>query len=117
MPDDKPSTPIQDAMFLITVASVLVAGACYMACINNVPVVSWVLYWVATVIYAHAPIIARLQGAQAPYLVSSASIGLVFFILAVPFASQISRLCGPNVKQMENQMKSRTKTQRSANIQ
>jgi hypothetical protein len=89
--NDNQQTPIQEAISTITIASILIAVVCYAACLNNVPVLSQVLLWLATCVYNWMPILGVVRGPQIPMLVAAAVVGGVFFIVALPFAGVMAR--------------------------
>lgn len=89
---NNPETPIQEAVSIITIAAILVAAVCYMACLNSTPVISPALFQVASWVYAWFPALNGLRSAQLPMVVSSATIGGVFWLVTIPFAGLLARL-------------------------
>ena len=87
-------TPIQEADSLITILSIVLGVACYVAAVNNIPVASPLLFWVAIQVYHWLPGLAGLKSPQVPQLVAGAAVGCAFFVLAVPFAGLIARWFG-----------------------
>src|SRR5205823_4558743 len=79
-------TPLQEAVSIITIASILISVGCYLAAINQVPVITFGLWWVAGRVYEFLPALARLPGAQVPILAASAAVGIAFFVFALPFS-------------------------------
>jgi hypothetical protein len=86
MNNRNPQTPFQEAVSVICIASVLVGLGCYVAAINDVPVVSELLFSVAVHIYHWLPVLNALRAPQAPMLVAALTIGTVFFIFSIPMA-------------------------------
>jgi hypothetical protein len=84
--DGDPQTPFQEAISLITIVAILVAVGAYMAALNNVPLLSSALFWMALQVYQLFPALTRLPGDQVPMLVAAASIGMLFFIFTIPLA-------------------------------
>src|SRR5271166_132116 len=46
---DPHQTPLQEAISFLTIASILVAVGCYVATLQNIPVASPALFWVASI--------------------------------------------------------------------
>ena len=88
---DRPETPQQEAVSLISIAAILIAVGCYVACLKNVPILSPSLFWVATLVYTWFPQLNALNGPQMPFLVAAATVGCAFFVLTVPFAGPLAR--------------------------
>ena len=86
MNDRNPRTPFQEAVSIISIASVLVGLGCYIAAINEVPLVSEFLFGVAVQVYHRLPILNALSAPQAPMLVAALTIGTVFFIFTISLA-------------------------------
>jgi hypothetical protein len=82
---------MQEAASLVTIASILIAVGCYLAAINNVPLLSQALFAVATVIYHSLPALGRLQGSQVPMLVASATVGGAIWIIGMPMSGLIAQ--------------------------
>ena len=89
---DGPETPIQEASSLITILAIVLTVVCYVAAAQNVPIASPALFWIATQVYTHVPLLARLPGANVPYLVAAGTVGLTFYILAMPFVFWVARI-------------------------
>jgi hypothetical protein len=86
MKNGNPQTPFQEALSMICIASVLVGLGCYVAAINEVPLVSEFLFNVAVQVYHRLPVLNTLHAPQAPMLVAALTIGTVFFIFTIPLA-------------------------------
>src|SRR5271166_6552331 len=86
MNNRNPQTPFQEAVSIISIASVLVGLGCYVAAINEVPLVSEFLLSVAVQVYHRFPVLNALHAPQAPMLVGALTIGTVFFIFTIPLA-------------------------------
>jgi hypothetical protein len=86
MNEGKQRTPFQEAVSIIGSASVLVGLGCYVAAINDVPLVSEFLCNVAAQVYHRLPVLNALHAPQAPMLVAALTIGTVFFIFTIPVA-------------------------------
>jgi hypothetical protein len=71
MNNRNPQTPFQEALSVIGIASVLVGLGCYVAAINEVPVVSEFLFSVAVQVYHRLPVLNALHAPQAPMLVAA----------------------------------------------
>jgi hypothetical protein len=84
MKNGNPQTPFQEALSMICIASVLVGLGCYVAAINEVPLVSEFLFNVAVQVYHRLPVLNTLHAPQAPMLVGALTIGTVFFIFTIP---------------------------------
>jgi hypothetical protein len=85
-------TPIQEARSIISIGAMLIAVGCYLAAIQNVPVISPALLLVAIQVYHWFPALAALRSPQIPMLVSAATVGGVFWLLAIPFASLLAQV-------------------------
>ena len=79
-------TPLQEAASIITIISILISVGCYLAAINQVPVITPGLWWVASCAYEFFPALARLPGAQVPILAASAAVGTAFFVFMIPLS-------------------------------
>jgi hypothetical protein len=82
-------TPVQEAISLLSISCILLSVACYVACLDNLPVVSPTLLWVATIIYAWFPQLGGLH--QVPMLVASATVGGIVWLTGLPFAPLLAR--------------------------
>jgi hypothetical protein len=69
-------TPIQEAISIITIGAILLGVGCYAAAVNNVPVISGGLFWVAVRVYSVFPWLDSLQSPQMPMLVAADSFPL-----------------------------------------
>jgi hypothetical protein len=99
-----PQTPFQEAMSIVGIASVLVGLGCYVAAINDVPLVSEFLFSVAVQVYHRIPVLNALHAPQAPMLVAALTIGTVFFIFTIPLAHWLAGLFSrAGIKSMERQ--------------
>ena len=87
---DPHQTPLQEAISFLTIASILVAVGCYVATLQNIPVASPALFWVASIAYQWFPGLNALTAPQMPMLVSAAAIGGIFFAVTVPFAGLLA---------------------------
>ena len=81
-----PETPLQEAVSIITIISILASVGCYVAALNQVPIVTPVLWWVAGRVYEFLPALVRLPGKQVPILAASAAVGVAFFVFTIPFS-------------------------------
>ena len=88
---DGQETPVQEAMSVITIVAIVLGILCYVAASKNVPVASPILFWIASEVYQYLPALYRLPGANVPYLVAGGTVGLTFYVLAMPFAPWIAR--------------------------
>jgi hypothetical protein len=79
-----PETPLQEAISIISIISILISVGCYIAALNQVPVISPALWWVAERVYEFYPALAKLPGAQVPILAASAAVGIAFFMFTIP---------------------------------
>jgi hypothetical protein len=99
-----PQTPFQEAVSVIGIASVLVGLGCYVAAINEVPLVSEFLFSVAVQVYHRLPVLNALHSPQAPMLVAALTIGTVFFIFTIPLAHWLAGVFSRvGIKSMERQ--------------
>jgi hypothetical protein len=81
-----PETPLQEAVSIILIISILASVGCYVAALDQIPVITPVLWWVAGRVYEFLPALARLPGAQVPILAASAAVGVVFFVFTIPLS-------------------------------
>jgi hypothetical protein len=79
-----PETPLQEAVSTITILSILASVGCYVAVLNQVPVITPALWWVAGRVYEFFPALAGLPGVQVPILAASAAVGIAFFVVTIP---------------------------------
>ena len=104
MNEGKQQTPYQEAVSVISIASVLVGLGCYIGAINEVPFVSEFLFELAVQVYHRLPVLNALRAPQAPVLVAALTIGTVFFILTIPLAYWLASVFAPaDIKTMERQ--------------
>jgi hypothetical protein len=87
---DGNQSPLQEARSIITISAILVALVCYVCAIENAPVISPGLFWLATQIYNWLPMLSRMPGEQIPMLVSSAAVGGGLWILGMPLAGLLA---------------------------
>jgi len=86
MNDANSQMPFRDVVSMIGIASVIVELGCYVAAINEVPLVSEFLFRVAVQVYHRLPVLNALHAPQAPMLVAALTMGTVFFIFTIPLA-------------------------------
>jgi|SRR6516164_7563887 len=87
---DGHQSPLQEAKSIITITVILVAVVCYMGAIKNAPVISPILFWLATQIYNWLPVLSQIPGEQVPMLVSSAAVGGGLWIVGIPLAGALA---------------------------
>ena len=83
-------TPLEEAISFLTIAAILVAVGCYAAAVQNVPVASPALFWIASVVYHWFPDLNAIRAPQMPMLVSAAAVGGTFFVVGIPFAGLLA---------------------------
>jgi MFS superfamily sulfate permease-like transporter len=88
--NDAHQTPLEEAISFLTIAAILVAVACYAAAVQNLPVASPVLLWVAPIFYHWFPVLNAVRTPQMPMLVSAAAVGGTFFLVGIPFAGMLA---------------------------
>ena len=104
MNDRNPRTPFQEGVSMIGIASVLVGLGCYIAAINEVPLVSEFLFGVAVQVYHRLPVLNALRAPQAPMLVAALTIGTVFFVFTIPLTYWLAGVFSrAGLKSMERQ--------------
>jgi hypothetical protein len=108
-------SPFHEAVSLITIAAFLLGIGCYLAAHNNVPVISPALFWVAVQVYHWLPALASLRGAEIPYLVAAGTVGIAFYILALPFSPLLAGAIGNAMQTRANRMADRLKETREQN--
>jgi len=81
-----PETPLQEAVSIITIISILASVTTYIAAINQVPIIAPSLYWIACRLYELVPALGQLPGPQVPMLAASAGVGIAIFVFAIPFS-------------------------------
>lgn len=84
-------SPIQEAVSIITIVAILVAVGCYVAAVNNIPMLTNLLFWVASCVYQWFPCLNVVHVAQFPMVVAAVAVGGVFYMFALPFAGLISQ--------------------------
>jgi hypothetical protein len=87
---EKPQTQFEEALAIITIVALLLGAGAYLAAINNWPVLSPILYWVALQTYRCVPVLANYHFAQAPYVVSAIVVGGIFFCLTIPLTHMLA---------------------------
>jgi hypothetical protein len=108
-------TPYSEAVSLITITAFMLGIGCYLAARNNLPVLSPALFWVAVLVYHWLPALATLRGAEIPYLVAGATVGVAFYILALPFANLLAGAIGTAMQARADRMAVRLKNAREKN--
>jgi hypothetical protein len=88
--NDAHQTPMEEAISFLTIAAILVAVGCYAAAVQNIPVVSPALFWVASMVYHWFPALNAIKVPQMPMLVGAAGVGGTFFIVVIPFAGLLA---------------------------
>ena len=76
-------TPLEEAISFLTIVAILIAVACYVAAVQNVPVASPALFWIASMVYHWVPSLNAINAPQMPMLVSAAAVGGAFFVLGI----------------------------------
>jgi hypothetical protein len=79
-------TPLQEAVSIITIISILASVGCYVAALNQIPVITPALWWVAGRVYELLPALVRLPGTQVPILAASAAVGIAPFVFTIPLS-------------------------------
>jgi hypothetical protein len=87
---DGHQTPLQEAKSIITISAILVAVVCYVGAIKNAPVISPILFWLATQIYNWLPMLFQIPGEQIPMLISSAAVGGGLWIVGMALAGSLA---------------------------
>ncbi len=82
---EKPQTQFEEALAIITIIAFLLGAGAYVAAINNWPVLSPILYWIALQTYRCIPVLANYNFTHAPYVVSAVVVAGIFFCLTIPF--------------------------------
>ena len=88
--NDAHQTPLEEAISFLTIAAILVAVGCYAASVQNVPVASPALFWIASMVYHWLPVLNAIRAPQMPMLLSAAAVGGTFFVVALPFAGLLA---------------------------
>ena len=86
---DPHQTPLQEAISFLTIA---LSCRCRLlrGNLENVPVSSPALFWVASIAYHWFPSLNAVRTPQMPMLVSAAAIGGAFFVVTVPFTGLLA---------------------------
>jgi hypothetical protein len=120
MNEGNPQTPFQEAVSIISIAAVLVGLGCYVAAVNNVPLVSVLLFWIAVKVYDWLPSLNALRAPHVPMLIAALTVGTVFFIFTIPLAYWLAGVFSrtgiesmerqtARLKRLRNDRKSRTR--------
>lgn len=88
--NDGNQTPLQEAMSLISIVSILAAVGSYTGTVQNVPGLAPGVFWIASLAYGWLPVLGRLQAPQLPVLIGSTAIGLALFVCCIPFATLLA---------------------------
>jgi hypothetical protein len=88
--NDAHQTPLEEAISFLTIAAILVAVGCYAAAVQNIPVTSPALFWIASMVYHWIPALNAIRAPQMPILVSAAAVGGTFFVVGIPFAGLLA---------------------------
>ena len=78
-------TPLQEAVSIITIVSILGAVDCYVGAANHVPLITPAIAWIAKQVYLSCPSLAYLRGDRVPILAACAAVGILFFLVTIPF--------------------------------
>jgi xanthine/uracil permease len=89
---EKTQTQFEEALAIITIVALLLGAGTYIAAINNWPVLSPILYWVALQTYRCIPVLATYHFTQAPYVVGAIVVGGLFFCLTIPFTHVLANV-------------------------
>lgn len=120
MNEVNPQTPFQEAISIISIAAILVGLGCYVAAVNNVPLVSAFLFWIAVRVYNWLPVLNEVRAPQVPMLIAALTVGTIFFIFTIPLAywlagmfsragiNSVERQTG-RLKRMRDERKRRTR--------
>jgi len=87
---EKPQTQFEEALAIITIIAFLLGAGAYIAAINNWPVLSPILYWIALQAYRCIPVLANYNFTHAPYVVSAVAVAAIFFCLTIPFTNVLA---------------------------
>jgi hypothetical protein len=87
---DGDQTPVQEAVSLITIVTIVAAVGCYTGAAQNVPGLTPGVLWIARLVYTWLPALTALQAPQLPILVGSATVGLALFVCGIPFAGLLA---------------------------
>ena len=84
-------TPVQEAISFISIGAIILSVGLYVGAVNNIPVLSPALFWVATLVYNWFPQLASLRSPQVPMLVASATVGGMTWLVLLPCAPLLAR--------------------------
>jgi hypothetical protein len=102
--NEKPQTQYEEAISLITIATILVGTGTYIAAVNHWPVVSPIMYWIALQAYSRVPALARYNFAHGPYVVSALIVAVSFFSIAISMAPLLAKaFARAGIKNLEKQ--------------
>jgi len=87
----QPQNPMQEATSLVVILALLFGLGLFLAANNHVEVIEPSIWWLAAFIYSHVPQLSALNYGPLPLLVTCAFIGLVFFVIALPFVGLVAR--------------------------
>jgi len=106
---EKTQTQFEEALAIITIIALLLGAGAYIAAIDNLPVLSPILYWIALQTYRCIPVLANYNFTHAPYVVSAVAVAGTFFCLAIPFthvlANAFSRAGISNLEKQTGRLK------------
>lgn len=106
MSNQSQESPVQEAISLISIAAIMIGVICFVAAINDLPILSPFLFWIAALVYTFFPMLNGLHSPQIPMLVSAAAVGSVFWLIGIPFAGLLAQaFTSGQVAQMERQTK------------
>jgi hypothetical protein len=88
--NDAHQTPLEEAISFLTIAAIFVAVGCYAAAVQNLPVASPALLWVASIFYHWFPVLNAVRAPQMPMLVSASAVGGTLFLVGIPFAGLLA---------------------------
>ena len=101
---DKQQTQFEETLAVITIAALLLGAGAYVAAIQNWPVLSPILYWIALQTYRCVPVLAHYSFPHAPYVVSAIVVAGMFFCLSLPFTRLLANAFSPDgTSNMEKQ--------------
>jgi hypothetical protein len=88
---DPHQTPLQEAISFLTIAAILVSVGCYVAALQNIPVASPTLFWVASMLpLPPVPRFERRQGATNAHASKRCSIWRRFLYYGNPVRGVVS---------------------------
>lgn len=101
---DKQQTQFEETLAVITIAALMLGAGAYVAAIQNWPVLSPILYWIALQTYRCVPVLAHYSFPQAPYVVSAIVVAGMFLCLSLPFTRLLANVFSSDgVSNMEKQ--------------